>query len=93
MAGKARHEQRQASESDRIIAIGPLGIYQSSYCVPLVGPNLSLRNVYIDPSDPSLLKFQMFYGRNIPTGISLPIPNGQEASARRLVERFKEEVL
>jgi hypothetical protein len=93
MAGKARHEDRQAPESDRTIAIGPLGIYHSNFCVPLVGPNLSLRNVHIDPSDPSLLKFQMFYGQNIPTGISVPIPNGQEAGARQLIERFKEEVL
>jgi hypothetical protein len=92
-AGKTRHEQRQNPETERTVAVGPLGIYQSGSHIPLVGPNLRLRDVCIEPSNPSMLKFQMFRGRNIPTGISIPIPQGQEASAQRLIERFKQEVL
>lgn len=52
-----------------------------------------MTDVYIDHWDSSRLVFQMFRGQNIPTGISIPIPNGQEASAEELIERFKREVL
>jgi hypothetical protein len=93
VAGKARHEERQAPESTRTLDIGPLGIYQSGNRIPLVGPGLRLTDVYIDRWDSSRLVFQMFRGQNIPTGIGIPIPKGQEASAQELVERFKREVL
>jgi hypothetical protein len=93
VSGKARHNQRQSPESNRILDIGPLDICQSGICIPLVGANLKLKGVYIDPSDSSLLKFDIVRGRGIPAGMSIPIPNGQEASAQQLVERFAREIL
>lgn len=93
VAGKARHEERQDPESSRTLDIGPVGIYQSGNRIPLEGPTLRLRNVYIDRWDSSKLVFRMMRGRNVPTGISIPIPKGQEASAQELIERFKQEVL
>ena len=91
--GKTRHIQRQTPGSTRTLYIGPLGIWQSDTFIPLNGPNLKLGSVYVDSSDPPLLQFGMWRGRNIPVGISIPIPKGQEASAQELVERFKQEIL
>lgn len=92
-SGKARHIERQTSGVSRVIEIGPLGICQSGKCIPLVGLNLRLTDVCIDPRDPSLFRFAIELGRGFPAGILIPIPKGQEAAANELAELFMREIV
>jgi hypothetical protein len=79
----------------RSVRILPTFVKIGESTVDLVSPELALTRVWIEQKEPRILRFRTQYlsGRGITNEIWLPVPEGREAEAERLAERFQQEII
>ncbi len=94
----AKDQYRAVDEAPREVAIGPWWIWQNAEAKPLLRlPNSQLW-VWLNSAAPMQLNFtikeQLWYQRYSSTRyITVLVPQGHEAEAAQLVERFQREVI